>query len=67
MIEKKVFIDQITVTATNQVQIRQTIQILEDGIVLSESFHRWVLSPGSDISTQDPKVQAVCQAAWKFN
>jgi len=31
-------------------QIREAIQVLEDGIVLSQNFHRYVLQPDSDVS-----------------
>lgn len=64
MLEKKVIIDLITVTESNSVQVRQSTQIVEDGKVLSESYDRWVLSPGDSVSEQTPKVQAICNAVW---
>jgi hypothetical protein len=67
MLEKKIAIDLITVTEDNSVQVRQVKRILEDGDVLSESFDRWVLSPGDDTSQQDAKVQAICNAVWALN
>ena len=65
MLEKKIAIDLITVTEDNSVQVRQVKRILEDGDVLSESFDRWVLSPGDNIADQTPKVQAICNAVWQ--
>lgn len=66
MLEKKVIIDLITVTESNSVQVRQSTQIVEDGKVLSESYDRWVLSIGDDISGQTPKVQAICNSVWNI-
>jgi hypothetical protein len=39
-------------------------RVLEDGEVLSSSYHRHVLQPGDDLSNEDPKVVAVATAAW---
>ena len=40
-------------------QIREKIQILEDGQEISSSFHRYVLQPDADVSTiSDPLVLA---------
>lgn len=64
MLEKKILIDQISVNETGDVHVRQCTRIIEDGNVLSETYSRWVLSKGDDISKQDAKVQAVCNAAW---
>jgi hypothetical protein len=65
MLEKQIAIDLITVTEDNSVQVRQVKRILEYGDVLSESFDRWVLSPGDNIDDQTPKVQAICNAVWQ--
>ena len=41
------------------IQIRQAIQVLEDGSVISQNFHRSMLSPDADTSTiSDPVVLA---------
>ena len=40
-------------------QVREAIQVLEDGQVLSQNFHRYVLQPDADVSTiSDPVVLA---------
>ena len=40
-------------------QIREAIQVLEDGQVLSQNFHRYVLNPDADVSAiSDPVVLA---------
>ena len=33
------------------IQIREAIQVLEDGNVISQNFHRYVLQPDADTST----------------
>jgi hypothetical protein len=40
-------------------QVREAVQVLEDGQVLSQNFHRYVLNPDADVSTiSDPVVLA---------
>ena len=40
-------------------QIREAIQIIESGNVISQNFHRYVLTPDADVSTiTDPVVLA---------
>ena len=40
-------------------QVREAIQVLEDGNLLSQNFHRYVLQPDHDVSTiSDPVVLA---------
>jgi len=44
------------------VQVRTATVVLEDGVELSRSFHRHVVSPGQDTSGEDAQVQAICTA-----
>ena len=40
-------------------QVREAIQVLEDGQLLSQNFHRYVLNPDADTSTiTDPVILA---------
>ena len=40
-------------------QVRESIHVLEDGNLLSQNFHRYVLQPDADVSTiTDPVVLA---------
>ena len=64
MLEKQTFVNQIEVTENNTVQVRLVNRIFENGVVISEAFHRLSFNKGDDISGQDPKVQAVCNAVW---
>jgi len=44
----------------NHIQVREAIQVLEDGQVISQSYHRYVVSPGE--TSTDSKVSAVVAA-----
>jgi len=57
-------IDKIEVVNSWIIQIRQATIIERDGEFVSRTFHRWVLTPDSDISDQEQKVQDICNAAW---
>ena len=57
-------IDQIEIVRDWNIQVRQETTIEKDGVQVARTFHRWVLTPDSDISTQESKVQAIANAAW---
>lgn len=57
-------IDQIEIVGDWNIQVRQATVIEKDGVQVARSFHRWVLTPDMDISTQEQKVQDICNAAW---
>ena len=58
---KQTVIDKIEIVGQfNHVQVREAIQVLEDGNVISQSFHRYVVTPGG--TSTDPKVSAVITA-----
>ncbi len=66
--------DKIEIVNKWNIQIRSATIIKEDGVELTRSFKRKVLSPGTldasdnlvdrDISGEDADVQAICNAAW---
>ena len=60
-LEKVEVIDRIEVVENGTVQVRQATRIIEDGVQLSETFHRWTISPGQDYSDQPDNVKAICQ------
>ncbi len=62
MLEKITVVDKIETLENGCVQVRTAIRIMEDGQVLSQSFHRHVVAPGDDYSGEDAKVQAICSA-----
>jgi len=61
-LEKQTVVDKIEVTENGSVQVRTATRILEDGNVISQSYHRHVVVPGQDYSNEDPKVQGICSA-----
>lgn len=44
----------------SHIQVREATQILEDGNVISQSYHRYVVAPGE--TSSDPKVAAIIAA-----
>ena len=58
---KQTITDKIEIVGPySHVQVRETIQVLEDGNVISQSYHRYVVAPGE--TSTDPKVSAVISA-----
>ena len=66
--------DKIEVVNKWNINVRTATIIKEDGVELTRSFHRKVLTPGdldasdnlvdTNISGEDADVQAICNAAW---
>ena len=46
------------------VQVAMDTLIKEDGKVISQTRHRHVLMPDSDISNEPQEVQNICNVAW---
>ena len=70
---KETVIDKIEVLEMGQLQVRAATRIKEDGVQLSQSFHRHVVEPSTkdsgswadtDISGEDARVQAIANATW---
>jgi len=64
MITKQTVIDQITVCENGIILYREATRIIEDGQVLTQTYHRTSLTPGQDLTGQPEKVVAIAQAAW---
>tara|TARA_B100001250_G_scaffold8913_1_gene7695 strand:+ start:230 stop:517 length:288 start_codon:yes stop_codon:yes gene_type:complete len=66
--------DKIEVVSKWNIQVRKATIIKKDGVELTRTFHRKVLTPGTldasdnlvatNISGEDADVQAICNAAW---
>ena len=66
--------DKIEIIEKFKIQVRNATIIKKDGVELTRSFHRHVLTPGTldasdnlvdrDISGEDADVQAICNAVW---
>ena len=46
------------------VQVRTATRVLEDGAVISQSYHRHVIQSGDDWTSEPANVQAICVAAF---
>ena len=64
MITKQTVVDQITVTENGIILYREATRLIEDGKVLTQTYHRTSLTPGQDISNQPEKVVAICNTVW---
>lgn len=62
MLTKVEVVDRCEVVENGIVQVRVATRIMEDGNVLSQSFHRHCIVPGDDYSQEEAKVRALCAA-----
>jgi len=46
------------------VQVRTATKVLEDGAVISQSYHRHVIQSGDDWSSEPQNVQDICTAVF---
>lgn len=63
-LEETIEVDRIEIVGHGIVQVRQCTTITKDGEFFARKFHRWVLTPGADLTGQPANVAAQCQAAW---
>ena len=49
-------VDSIDVLPDGQIQVRRADRIFRDGVEISKSYHRHVVSPGDDLSKEDQRV-----------
>ena len=77
---KEIVVDKIEVLEIGNVQVRTATRVLEDGVELSSSFHRHVISPqlrtgyekdvsagtwaATDVTGENARVAAICTASW---
>ncbi len=61
-LEKVTSVDLIEVIENGSIQVRTKTAIKEDGKQISGTFHRHVVAPGDDYSTEDARVKAICKA-----
>ena len=52
-------VDSIDVLPDGQIQVRKANRVFRDGEEISKSYHRHVVSPGDDLSLEDPRVAAI--------
>jgi len=61
---KTTAVDQITVTENGIILYREATRIMEDGVQLSQTYHRSSLTPGQDLTGVPANVVAHCNTAW---
>jgi hypothetical protein len=57
-------VDQVEVVGDYTIQVRTATIIERDGVEISRTFHRHVVSPGDDVTNEDPKVQTIANALF---
>jgi len=62
-LEKIISQDRIEIVSDYKcIQVRTKTTIVEDGVEISQSFHRHVVAPDADITGESAEVQAICNA-----
>ena len=61
---EKTLVDKVELVENNSIQVRTATVIESDGTELSRTDHRHVVSPGDNVSNEDPKVQTIANAIW---
>ena len=62
-LEKVISEDKIEIVGEfKAVQVRTKTAVMEDGVEISSSFHRHVVSAGDDYSNESAEVQLICAA-----
>jgi hypothetical protein len=59
-----IIIDKIELVENNSIQVRTATIIERDGTEIAKTYHRHVVSPGDNVTNEDPRVQAVANAIW---
>ena len=63
-LEKVITYDYEIRTEYKQIQERQRTAIVEDGSELSYSYHRRVLAPDADVSSESDEIKGMADALW---
>ena len=64
-ITKEIVDDKLEVVSNyKHIQVRTATIINEDGIELSRSFHRRVITPDMDVNDESDEIQRIAAAVW---
>ena len=56
---------ELTTKENGVIEVRRIDRVLKDGVTIgTPTYHRHVLTPGQDLSNEDPVVSAVANAVW---
>ena len=61
---KQTVVDQVTVTENGIILYREATRIMENGVQLSQTYHRSSLTPAQDLTGVPANVVAICNTAW---
>ena len=59
--------DKIEIVENGIIQVRQRTDIYDDvnpSIILASNYHRDSLTPGQDLTSQEPKIAAIAEIVW---
>ena len=61
-LEKQITTDKIEIVGPRKhIQVRVATNIVEDGKIISSSYHRHVVSPGDDLTNEPDDVRAIAE------
>ena len=63
-LEKVITYDYEIRSEHKHIQERQKTAIVEDGVELSSSYHRRVLTPDMDVSSESEEIKGMANALW---
>lgn len=65
MLTENTYVDRIEALIPSlAVQVRVSNEVLRDGEIVAQSFSRYVLEPGADLTGQPEIVAKICAAVW---
>jgi len=63
-IGKKTVLDQVTVEENGTILYREATRIIEDGTLLTQTYHRSSVTPGQDLTGKPEKLVAIAETVW---
>lgn len=64
MIEERIVTGLMSILEDGQINLREDIVILRNGVEVTRLYHRRVIEPGSDVSKESGKIKAISQIIW---
>ena len=63
-LQERSILSQCEVLPNGIIQVRMSDQIVDGEVVKASTFRRYVLAPGSDLTSQPQQVVAIATAIW---
>jgi hypothetical protein len=64
MLTTQTVVSLVEVTPNGTIQVRLANKIMDGETVKAQTFHRYCLTPGSDLTGQPAQVVAIANAVW---